>query len=82
MEITPQLLVIVQVFVAQRQPVHPLRHQFFHPVLGVRRVAMVPQTGGQLGHDPRPLLHLAQQQAARVAGDRPAVKAALYLASS
>jgi hypothetical protein len=35
---------------------------------------MVLKAGREALHDPRPLFHLAQQQSARVRGDRAAVK--------
>ena len=67
---------LVQVCVAQRQRLDPLPHQFLHRVLAARRVARVAKTGRPLGAAPRALLHLAQQQAARLTGDGPAVKPA------
>src|SRR2546422_11370289 len=42
---------------------------------------MVREAGRKLLDDPRPLLHLAEQQPARVAGDRSPVKPPLYSAS-
>ena len=73
---------VVQVFVPQRQPVHPLGHQFLHPVVEPRGVPMVPKAGRELGDDPRALLHLAPQQPAGVRGDRPAIKLTPYFAAN
>jgi len=78
--IFPQLVVIVQIFIAQRQRKHPLRHKFLHRVLDPLRIAMVGKAGGQPLHDLHPLLHLPQQQSTGVAGDRATVKPTLYFA--
>ncbi len=75
-----QLVVIIQVFIPQRQSVHPLRHQLLDPVLDSLRVPMVRETSRKLGEDSRPLLHLAQQQSSRIAGDGSPVKPAPHLA--
>jgi hypothetical protein len=72
--VTPQFLVIIQIFIPQRQPVHPLRHQLLHPVLNALGLPVVPKAGRKLTDNPRPLLHFAQQQPAGVARDRSAVK--------
>jgi len=75
-----QLVVVVQVFVAQRQPINPLRHQFSNRVLHLLWDPMVSKAGREALDDPRPLLHLAQQQPARVRGHRSPVKPAYHLA--
>jgi hypothetical protein len=59
--IAPQLLVIVQILIPQRQPVHALGHQLLHPVLNALRLPMIAETARKLLDDSRPLLHLAQQ---------------------
>ena len=78
----PQLVVIVQVLVAQRQPIDTLRHQLLDRVLDPHRIAMVTKTGGKLRDDPGALLHLAQQQTARIAGDYAPVKPTPHFALS
>ena len=78
--ILPKLIVVVQIFIPQRQPVHPLAHQLLHRVLDPLRLPMVRKTSRKLGDDPRALLHLAQQQPPRVAGDGSPVKPPPHLA--
>ncbi len=72
--IGPQLVVIVQILISQRQPIDPLGHRFFDPVLDQFRFAPVLEAGGKLPHDARPLFDLAQEQTARIAGDVAAVE--------
>ena len=43
-----QLVVIVEILIAQGQPVHPLADQLLHRVLDPIRVAMIRETGGKL----------------------------------
>jgi hypothetical protein len=74
--------VVVQIFIPQRQRLHPLRYQLPNRVLDALRVPMIREASRKLHQDPRLLLDLPQQQPARVAGDRSPVKPPLYSASS
>ncbi len=65
---------IVQIFVPQRQAIHPLRHQLLHPVLDQIRIAVVRKAAGKLPDQPDPLVHLPQQQSSPVTADRSPVK--------
>ena len=69
-----QLLMIVQVFIAQSQPVHPLRNHLqngmFHSIL----LAAVQETMRESRQQIQPLIGLPQQQRASVGTDRAAVK--------
>ena len=78
--IAPQLVVIVEVFVSQRQRVDPLRDQLSHPVFDAPRIAAVLETGRQARQQVDALVHLAQQQRAAIGADHPAVKASAHLA--
>ena len=72
--ILAQLVVVVQVLVAQRQPEHPLRHQRFDPVLDKQRVAPVCEAARKAAHQSQTPIQLPQEQATRVRGDRTPVK--------
>ena len=72
--ISPQLVVVVQVFVTQGQREDPLLDQVRHRVLDEIGIAKIIEAAGQFGQHPRPGLDLPQQQAARIGRDRPAIK--------
>ena len=72
--IASQLLVIVQILVAQGQSVNPLPHQLPHLVFPQLRIPIVAKAARELADDARPLLHFAQQQSPSVTGDGSAVK--------
>ena len=72
--VATQVVVIVEILIPQRQPVEPLSDQLLHRVLDQPRVAMIREAIRELLDDPNPLLHLAQQQAATVRGDRSTVE--------
>lgn len=72
-----QLVVVVQVFVPQCQPVHALRHQVIDRVLDRQRIPMVDKTPRELPQDPGSPLHLPQQHPAPIRGDRPSVEPGL-----
>jgi hypothetical protein len=72
--VAPQLLVVVQVFVTERQRVDSLRDQPPCRVLHLPRRPMVPKTFRKTLNDPRPLFHLPQQQATPIGADRTTVK--------
>ena len=69
-----QLVVIDQVFVAQRHPKHPLPDQCYHFVLDQLRRAAVRETLGKpLNQANRPIRR-SQQQGTRIRGHPAAVK--------
>ncbi len=68
-----QTLVVVDVLIAKRQRVHPLPHQCPQLMLHPPRVPAVLKAGGQAGDEIHAPLGLAQQESARIRGDRPAV---------
>jgi hypothetical protein len=72
--IVPQLIVVVQVFVAQRQPEHALADQRLDPVLDVRRRALVGEAAGKARHQPDRPVRRAQQQGTGIRRDHPAVE--------
>jgi hypothetical protein len=72
----PQFVVVVQVFIAERDANHAPHHHGLHSVLHQLRVARVAETGGEaLGQTDRPV-GFAQQQCTGVRGDRAASNAA------
>ena len=56
-----QLVVIVEILVAQRQAIDPLLNQLAELVLHSVGAPVIGKTGGELAHDPGSLLDLAQQ---------------------
>ncbi len=80
--IAPQLLMVVEVFIAQRLPVEPLRQQLRHRVFDKNRVALIAKAGGQSGQQPELLIDLAQEQHAAIAGERPAGKIGDYFSQT
>jgi hypothetical protein len=48
--IPPQILVIVEIFITQGQPVNALGQQLLEPMFDKQRVARVAKTGGQSTH--------------------------------
>ena len=58
---------VVQILVAERQGVKPLRHQFGHPVFDETRVALVDEATRQGARETDRAVHLAQEQHAAVA---------------
>ena len=65
--IAPQVRMIVQILVAERQGVQSLRHQLSHPVLDETRVASVVKTTRQSAREPHRAIHLPQEQRPTVA---------------
>jgi hypothetical protein len=72
--VLPQLIVIIQILVAQSQSVNALSDQFLNRVLGQDRRPVIHEAGGELAEDARPLLDLPQQQPPSIGGDPPSVK--------
>jgi hypothetical protein len=60
---------VIQVFIAQRQSIHPLPHQLRHPVFHQFRLAKIAKAISKLPDDPGPLLHLTQQQTPTITAD-------------
>jgi hypothetical protein len=65
--ITSQVVVIVEVFVAQHQAVKALAEQFLHAMFDLPRIAVVDETGGQIPQDPAMAFPFAQEDATPVA---------------
>ena len=54
--ILPQLLVVVEILVAQRQPIHPLRHHLRHTMFHPRRITPIQKTARQTRQKIQPLV--------------------------
>jgi hypothetical protein len=76
-----QLVVILDVFVAERNADHALPDQLRQAVLHLLRTAMIDEAAGQPLDQPDRPVGLAQQQGPRVRGDRPAVEGGHHLAA-
>ena len=76
-----RLVVIVEVFLPQRQRVDPLRDQLPDLVFDQLGIAPVFEAGGQARQQVDAPVDLAQQQRAAVGADHPAVKLGAYLAA-
>src|SRR5664280_1403316 len=76
--IAPQLVVIVQILVAQSQSVNPLCHQLRHRVFHQFRIPIVRKAARELADDASPLLDFAQQQTPSVTGNASTVKLPAY----
>jgi hypothetical protein len=72
--ITAEVVVVVEVLVAQRQGGDALGDQLLHGVFGEAGVAVVGEAGGELAEDAGESLGLAEQQGAAVGGDGAAVE--------
>ena len=69
-----QLVMVIEIFIPQTQPHHPLLDQRLHRMFDAFRVAMVRETLAHPSQHPRALLHFAQQHCARIRGDLAAVE--------
>jgi len=74
--IVPQLVVVVEVLIAQRDAEHPLTDQSCNRVLDALRVAPVPEASGKPANQPDRLVGPSQQQCTRVRADHAAVERA------
>ena len=72
---------VVEILVAQAQPVHTLLDQRFDGMLDPIRIPMVGEALAQPTQNPGPLLHFAQQDAPGVGGDLTAVEPAHDISS-
>ena len=69
-----QLIVIVEVFIAQRQAEDALSHQGLDLMLDIARVAPINEAVGKATHQPKAPVDLSQQQCACVRGDVPTIE--------
>ena len=69
-----QLVVIVEIFVAQRQAEDALPHQRRDPMLDVASVTPIDEAVGEAAHQPKAAIDLSQQQRTGVRGDVPAIE--------
>ena len=69
-----QLVVIVEVFIAQRQAKDALPHQRLDLMLDIARVAPIGEAGGEATHQPEATIDLSQQQCTCVRGDVPTIE--------
>jgi len=67
-------VMVVEVFVPQRQGVDPLGQQFVHRVLDPLGIAVIGETRGKPPQNARLAFHLPQEQPAGVRSDGPAVE--------
>jgi len=74
--IMPQLVVVVEIFVAQSQAKDSLPQQLLDRMFDQFFIAIISETAGQLPDDARLLLDLPQQQPTGIGGDRPPSKRA------
>jgi hypothetical protein len=72
--IVAQLVMVVQVLVAQRDAEYPLPYQRADLMLDQLRAPPIRKAGGKPIHQPERPIRRPQQQRARVAGQRPAVE--------
>jgi hypothetical protein len=80
--VRPQLIVIVEIFIAQTQSIGPLSDQFLDRELDESRIAIISKTRRESPDDSRPLLHLSQQQPTGVSRDVAAVKVTYHFSIS
>jgi hypothetical protein len=69
-----QLVVVVEVLIAQRNANHPLHHQRLDRMLGVGRIAAVLEAGRQAAGQPQHPICGPQQQGTGIAGDGATIK--------
>ena len=72
--ILPQLLVIVQVFVTQRQPVDPLRQHLFQALLDPLRLPVIREAASNAPQQSQLAISLAQQQRTTLGGQPAALE--------
>jgi hypothetical protein len=77
--IVPQLLVVVQIFVAQGQTIDSLGYQLLHRMFDQIRISIIGEAAGKLAQDPDALLDLPQQQTTAVSADRSTIELRAYL---
>src|SRR5208337_2276814 len=72
--IVTQLVVVVQILVAERQPEDALSDQGLDLMLDEARIPPVGEASGKAAHEAEAAIDLPQQQRAGIRGDRPAVE--------
>ena len=72
--IMAQLVMIVEVLVAERNPKHALRNQRLYCMLNIFLPARVPETGGKSSHHANRTIRRTQQQRPRIRTDHPAIE--------
>ncbi len=77
--IRAQRIVIVEVFVAQGYPAHPLGDQFQHRVLDLVGIAIIGEAARNSPHQIQTVIHLAQQDGATIGGEPTRVETAYDL---
>src|SRR5262245_46151759 len=80
--IPPRQIVIIEVFVSERQPVNSLGDQIFHTVLDLIRVSVISEAGRKLLDDLPLRLDLFEQQHAAIGGDRASIELGHHLPRS
>ena len=78
--VSPKLVVVIDVLVAERYPIHPLRNQIENAVLDELGGPVVDKTIRKLPEDPRTLLDLSKQKTTGVGGDPTSSEISHYLA--
>ena len=76
----PQVIVVVEILVAQRQCVDPLGNEMLQGVLDELGVSMIGEASSKLVDDGREFLGLAEQQATSIGGDITAIERCANLA--
>src|SRR3954463_3791543 len=80
--VCPQLLVIIDVFITERQTIDPLCQHLPDGMLDPMLLPPIEKTGGEPRQQVQALFSLPQQQTPGIGGDRPAIKAGHNLSSS
>ena len=79
--VVPQLVVIDQVLVAERDPEHPLRHHRCDRMLDLGLVPTVVEAGREPGHQANRPISRAEQQRPGIRRDRAAIESRHHLAA-
>jgi hypothetical protein len=74
--IAPQLIVVIEILVAQCQPEYALHNQVQQGVLDQVRPAVVGEASGVTVHDAGPLFQLFQQQGSPIGGNIASIEVA------
>src|ERR1019366_6811078 len=80
--IAAQLVVVIEVFIAQRQPQDALHDEIQQRVLNLIGLAVIGEAGGEAAHDCGALLQFLQNQHSAVGGDVAPIEAPNQLPSS
>ena len=78
----PQRIVIVEILVPERYPIHPLFDERLHRVFDQPRIPVIDETPGQTLQNVGSLFHLAQQKATSIGADPPPIKPPYHPPSS